>query len=64
MSVDFKEHKIWIIYETGNNGMTSIVTECFKTFDERDITWDYFMSQIAKTNNVIRSDANGCNNAV
>lgn len=64
MSVDFKEPKIWIIYETGNNGMTSIVTECFKTFDERDIAWDYFMSQIAKTNNVIRSDANGCNNAV
>ena len=29
MSVDFKEPKIWVIYETGSNGMTSTVTEYF-----------------------------------
>lgn len=33
MSVDFKEPKIWVIYETGSNGMTSTVTEYFKSFE-------------------------------
>lgn len=64
MSVDFKEPKIWVIYETGSNGMTSTVTEYFKSFDDRDTAWASIMTKISETNNVIRSDANGCNNAV
>ena len=62
MSVDFKEPKIWVIYETGSNGMTSTVTEYFKSFDDRDTAWAYIMTKLSETNNVIRSDSNGCDN--
>lgn len=62
MSVDFKEPKIWVIYETGSNGMTSTVTEYFKSFDDRDTAWASIMTKISETNNVIRSDSNGCDN--
>lgn len=61
MSIDFREPKIWIIYEIGN-GSIGTATECFESSVECNEAWTNIIGKISKTNNVIRSDANGCDN--